>query len=240
MSMALWGRSGVSLALLASFAGCSRDATEVLGAAGGSGGAPLASAGAGGSALGGAGLGGAGGSSSSPDAGSERFRATLVTAYNFVSLDALDPVWIRTCEATPQLVQQLDGEWRPLRDDRPPRYNLLHEPHYLDGVFQSLTCVQSLGCDVIACEAFSEDAFRSNHAPLVPLEFVQVGTAVVGACPPDGGTVPLDIADAGDAGAVIVPDIQSRQPSGPLAVRVEYFRDSQCSTAPVNVYVPVE
>lgn len=243
--MALSVSRMMGLTLLACAPGCSRDETRVVHAAGSGGGAPQVIAGAGGAAAGAAGMGGsagAGGSPSVPDAGNERFQATLVSAYNYVSIQALDPVWVKICEVTPRLVQQLNGEWSPLRDDRPPYIHLQHQPHYLDGVFRSEDCAPSLGCDVDDCRPFAEDDFeyRLNHARLVPLEYFQTSTAAAGACLPDGGTVRLELADAGDAGVGSVPVIESRQPRGPLGVRVEYFRDSECRGTPITVDVPVE
>ncbi|HVZ33333.1 MAG TPA: hypothetical protein VG963_12965 [Polyangiaceae bacterium] len=43
-----------------------------------------------------------------------------------------------------------------------------------------------------------------------------------------------------DVGGRWVSDIESRAPSGPLAVRIRYYPDSQCETSPVTVDIPVE
>src|SRR5688572_6037092 len=143
--------SSFGLALVALAVGCEqRDATQLEGMAGrGSGGGPAALAGAGGS--GGGNAGGAAGSLQGPlpEGVVARLRAVRVTSLDIerVHIQALDPAWILTCESTPHLVQRVNEEWVPLRDDRPPLYNLLHERHYVDGIL-ALSCVLSNGCDV--------------------------------------------------------------------------------------------
>ena len=58
----------------------------------------------------------------------------------------------------------------------------------------------------------------------------------------DAGS-PLDAGslDAGpDAGLRVVPEIESRAPTGPLIVRLAYYLDRQCNTAPLTTDVVVE
>jgi hypothetical protein len=186
---------------------------------------------------------GAGGSAGSmplelPDAGAARFRASLQG--QTVSLEALDDdVWVVVCNRSLQLVEQLDGSWTPLRDDRPEASNLQHAAHYLDGAYHS-DCRLSLGCDVSYCVPFSEVPWDSawDQPPLIAREYVQVGDVGGPSCEQlDAGVDP----DAGsDAGVRRVPAIESRVPTHPLGVRIRYHSDRRCQTDPITTHVAVE
>jgi hypothetical protein len=214
------------------------------------GGTAWSPAGAGGTGGGGGQAGGSGGSggvsgasgaggSGVPDGGLAQFTAVLDG--NQVRLTTSDDVWIQACVPNPRVVQQVDGLWTPLRDDRPEGTNLEHDAHYLDGSLQARAeCRQSLGCDVVDCEAFPEAPMplRNSYDRLTAREFVQIGQAPAPTCDRlDAGTEP----DASsDAGVRQVPDIESRAPAGDIGVEIHYWRDSQCSGAGITTVVPVD
>jgi hypothetical protein len=246
MTMAIREARVVVVLLLLAAVACTRDDSGGPGpVANGGGGGSASVAGAGGRAgdAGSAGEpSGAGGSAGSmplglADAGAARFRASLQG--QTVSVEALDDVWIALCNRDLQLVEQLDGSWTPLRDDRPEASNLQHAAHYLDGAFHS-DCRLSLGCDVSYCVPFSEVPWDSewDQAPLIAREYVQVGSVAGPSC--DALDAGVD-ADAGsDAGVRRVPAIESRVPTHPLGVRVRYHSDSRCQTDPITTHVAVE
>ena len=189
---------------------------------------------------------GAGGTGGSPTVPLERFSATLQG--QTVSLRALDPVWILTCEEDVVLVQRgVNDAWVSLRDDRPDAINLLHAAHFLDGAYHS-DCHFSNGCDHVFCEAFPEDdlSFNSYRAALIAREYVQVGQRGALTCAGEDAGIALDAgSDAGsDAGEAaesrLVPNIESRAPSAPLGVRVRYFRDSNCGSEAITREIAVE
>jgi hypothetical protein len=188
-----------------------------------------------------AGASGGGGAEGSPRP--PRFQAVL--SGSEVTLTALDPVWIESCEENPRLVQKVGDTWSPLRDERPQAVNLLQSAHYLDGVLDP-ACDRSEGCDVLACVNLAD-----RGAPFVARarEYVSVGQRRAPACGADAAAIPSDAgsdsgADAGtsDAGAGgrWVPNIESRAPTGPLGVRIRYYPDSGCKLSPTTVEVPVE
>jgi hypothetical protein len=241
---------GVAVRLLCatsiSAAACTtKDSTDVdPSALGGSGGSPLDSG-----AAGGGGnptdAGGAGGSMDAdvpdadvPDAALPRFQAVLEGLS--VAFTPLDPVWINTCnEPNPRIAQRSGDSWTLLEDDRPENLNLQHEAHYLDGDYQS-ECRLSLGCDVGGCRSFA-DALEDEllfQSHLVAREFVQVGELPAPTCETEDAGIALDAGD--DAGLRSIPAIESRAPTGPLALRLRYFRDSQCQTEELTAYVEVE
>jgi hypothetical protein len=228
-------------------AACSEhDATRVeqTASAGTAGASTGVSGGGGSDATGGsAGAGGAGGALEPTDAGVARFRARQ--SGDLVELVALDEAWFIDCENNPQLVQRVNGAWVPLRDDRPEAFNLNHAAHYLDGTYFS-DCALSLGCDVSGCRRILDDReeFRQDTLKLRAREYVQVSEALAPDCDHDTGGL-LDAGgqfDAGsDAGVRRVPSIESRAPSGALAVRVRYYPGNRCSDgAAVTLDVPVE
>lgn len=227
-------------AVLISAAACTtKDSTTVDPIAlGGSGGSPL-DAGASGSGGSPTDAGGSGGTmDSDADAAPPRFRAVLEGQR--VVFTPLDPVWINTCnEPNPRIAQRSGDSWTLLDDDRPEGTNLHHGAHYLDGEYQS-DCRLSLGCDVGGCRAYAdavEDQGRFQFR-LVAREFVQVGEQPAPTCDTEDAGIALDA--GGDAGLRAVPVIESRAPTGPLAVRLRYFRDSQCQTEELTVDVEVE
>lgn len=211
----------------------------------------VAGGGAGGSAgAGGSGASGEGGSvaeagaagvmeAGAPDAPASapaRFQAVLEG--DRVTVTALDPVWIILCNDNLRVVQQVNDSWTLLRDDRPPASNLHHAAHYVDGEYHS-DCRLSLGCDVGSCTPFSDigPELQWYRPRMIAREFVQVGELDAPTC---------DLVDAGsgsdaagDAGTRSVPNIESREPSGPLGIRIQYYRDA-CDSDPITTDVPVE
>jgi hypothetical protein len=173
-----------------------------------------------------------------PEAGTERFQAVLTGER--VLLTTSDSVWLTTCdEPNPRLAQRTGDSWTLLRDERPPESNLLQAAHYLDGSYQS-DCRLSLGCDVGGCTPFAEfyeDAWYFQ-ARMTAREYVQVGQLGAPSCDQEDAGVPLDA--GGDAGGRLVPNIESRAPSGPLAVRLRYFRDDHCATGAITTDILVE
>jgi hypothetical protein len=182
-----------------------------------------------------AGTAGAGMADELPDAGHPPFRAQLNGDY--VTVAALEDVWVRTCDDNAQVVQQNGDDWEPLRDERPPAFNLQHAAHFLDGAFHS-DCGLSLGCDVSTCDVwtFSGNPFGGGYLSLPARELVQIGDAEAASCDQaDAGAE----SDAGDAGLRVVPNLESRAPTGPLRVRVRWYRDGQCDH-PLTADVAVE
>jgi hypothetical protein len=234
----------MATALLLAAACTGRDTTDLLrGASGGAGGAPAAAAGSGGSAelAGAAGTGagttGAGGSTDElVDAANVRFHALLQG--DKIVLDVLDPAWHMTCTHTPFVLQKLGDTWTPLRDERPTGSNDAIRAHYLNGVYQS-DCAFNSGCHVNSCEPIIIDeqlAGVDDILRLGALEYVRVGERQDRSC--DASDAGLDA--GADAGLPLVPEIESRSATGPLAVRVRYYRDRTCRTAPITSDVPVE
>jgi hypothetical protein len=234
------GSTIATVLLLASTACNGKDSTSLVPvASGGAGGAPSEAAGAGGSSefAGAAGAAGAGGSTDEvPDAGSVRFHAALQG--DKIILDVLDPAWHITCTHTPSVLQKLGDTWTPLRDERPTGSNDAITTHYLDGLYQS-DCVLNSGCHINSCSPIIYDEQLAGVDDILRLgtrEYVRVGERQRLSC---------DAADAGldagaDAGLGLVPVIESRAPTGPLAVRVRYYRDSDCQTPPITTDVLVE
>lgn len=234
------GYGTVAVLLLVSAACTQRDSTHVdmvdVVVSGGTGGTPGSVDSGDAGQL--AGSGGAGGSTGvdMSDAGLARFRATL--AGETVSLVALDPVWLERCQRNPQLVQRSGDAWVLLRDERPEAFNLNHAAHYLDGAYHS-DCRLSLGCDVGGCEAFPKsEPFDSDYAPLIAREYVEVGQ--IGAPTCEGEDAGINVDAGSDAGVRLIPSIESRAASGPLGVRVRYYRDSGCGTEAITAEIPVE
>jgi hypothetical protein len=227
--------------LMGSVACFEHDAPDTItdGGTGGSSSGAGGTGGGGGQPGGSSGTSGAGGSGT-PDGGLAQF--TAVREGNQVRLTTSDPVWIQACQRNPRIVQQVDGVWTPLRDDRPEGTNLERNMHYLDGSLQARAeCRQTLGCDVGGCEAFpvAPMPLRNTYDRLTAREFVQVGQASAPTCDRlDAGVEP----DASsDAGVRQVPDIESRAPGGAIGVEIQYWQDSQCSTgSDITVVVPVE
>jgi hypothetical protein len=149
--------------------------------------------------------------------------------------------WHITCTDTPRVLQKLGDTWTPLRDERPTVTNDALAAHYLDGVYES-ACLEDSGCHVNACSAIAYDERLSNGIDdvlrLSAREYVQVGERQALTCSAlDAGVE----SDAGaDAGLRVVPEIERRAPTGPLIVRVLYFLDSACNTAPLTADVVVE
>jgi hypothetical protein len=180
------------------------------------------------------------------DAGLARFRATLEG--DVVNVVALDRVWLEGCQTNPQLVQKLGDSWVPLRDERPEAFNLHHAAHYLDGTLYS-DCYLSLGCDVASCQAFPEEALSEDqlsdlYAPLIAREYIEVAQLGAPSCERQGRDSHMDAGgDAGagsDAGVRLIPSLDSRVPSGPLGVRIRYYRDSGCRTEALTTEIAVE
>lgn len=218
-----WLNASILLAVLGACAG--KDTTDLGGNAG----------------SGNAGASGAGGAEAAPNA--PRFRA--VVTGNEVKLTALDPVWIESCEDNPRLIQKLGDTWTLLRDERPQAINLQNSAHYLDGILDP-ACDLGEGCDILGCEDLTK---RSVPFRAPAREYVSVGQRLAPACGVSDSEAsgPLDAgsdsgADSGtsDAGGRLVPNIESRAPSGALGVRIRYYADSECRTSPTTLDVPIE
>jgi hypothetical protein len=230
----------MTTALLLVLTACNgKDATKLASGSGSAAGASSESAGTGGCSevvgtAGGAGAAGAGVSTELPDAGSVRFHALLQG--DKIILDVLDPAWHITCNHTPFVLQKVGDTWTPLRDERPTGSNDAITAHYLDGVYNS-NCLFDSGCHVNACSPIIYDEQLAGWDDILRLgarEYVRVGEQQRLSCA---------AADAGlDAGADpgLVPEIESRAPTGPLAVRLHYYRDSHCQTALLTTDVLVE
>jgi hypothetical protein len=182
--------------------------------------------------------GGAGGGSDGPDASVPRVQAVIDAEY--VRLSAVDPIWVRTCGESLTLLQQVDGAWVPLQDDRPVASNLQFRSHYVDETYAAL-CRESAGCDLAYCRSINDpvDSFE-EQARLIPRELVQVGDYAAPTCERGDAGVPFDAGVDVDAGIQRVPALESRAPRGPLVVRVRYHTDSHCDSAGQTMDVPVE
>jgi len=176
-----------------------------------------------------------------PEAGVARFQAVLEG--EVVRLTALDPVWVYGCNfANPRLVQRsgdAGDAWTLLTDERPDDFNLNHGAHYLDGSFQS-DCWQSAACDVGGCGTLEEveDEFGQWQFRLIAREFVRTGELVAATC--DVNEAGLGAEAGVDAGVRTIPAIESRAPTGPLGVRLVYYRDSRCQTGAITTDIAVE
>jgi hypothetical protein len=171
-----------------------------------------------------AGTAGAGMADELADAGQPPFRAHLNGPS--VTVGTLEDVWVVTCSEVAQVVQQHGDDWEPLRDERPPAFNQHHAAHFLDGAFHS-DCQLSLGCDVSTCDmwTFSGNPSGGGYLSLPARELVQIGDAAAPSC--DGTDAGVE-SDGGNAAPRLVPNLESRAPTGPLRVRVRWFRDDQC------------
>jgi len=217
--------------------GSSAGSSGASGTAGSSGNAGTA-AGTGGSA-GTSDSGGTGGVADGPDASVPRIQAVIDG--QFVRLGSEDSIWVSTCSGSMQLLQQVDGAWIPLQDDRPEASNLQFASHYLDGTYEA-GCRTTLGCDASACEpiaAASDDPY-DQRASLIPRELVQVGEGAAPTCERGDAGVPFDAGVDVDAGIQRVPALESRAPRGPLAVRVRYYTSANCQSPQATVDVPVD
>jgi hypothetical protein len=170
-----------------------------------------------------------------PDAGHAPFRAHLDG--DSVTVGTLEDVWVRTCDDNARVVQQHGDGWEPLRDERPSTSNRQHAAHVLDGTFHS-DCRQSLGCDVSTCEvwAYSGNPSGGGYLSLPARELVRVGDVEAPSC--EGGDAGVE-SDAGNAGQRVVPNLESRAPTGPLRVRIQWYDDGQCEH-PLTADVAVE
>jgi hypothetical protein len=171
-----------------------------------------------------AGAAGAGMADELPDAGHPPFQARLNGGY--VTVRTLEDVWVRTCDDNAQVLQQHGNDWEPLRDERPAAFNLQHAAHFLDGAFHS-DCRLSLGCDVSTCDVwtYSGNPSGGGYLSLPARELVRLGDVEAPSC--DGIDAGVE-SDAGNAGLRVVPSLESRAPTGPLRVRVQWYRDGQC------------
>lgn len=237
-------RLGGVVLLLAAVACTEKDSTTLPAESAGSGGSSLdaGASGAGGGGASAAGGSGGSGGSDMPEAGVARFQAVLDG--EVVRLTALDPVWIEGCAGigNPRLVQRSSdaGEaWTLLTDERPEGLNLQHGAHYLDGALQS-DCSHSAGCDVGTCGTLEEidDEYGRFQFRLVAREFVRTGELSAATC--DVNEAGLGAEAGVDAGVRSVPAIESRAPTGPLGVRLVYYRDSRCQTPAITTDIAVE
>jgi hypothetical protein len=87
-----------------------------------------------------------------------------------------------------------------------------------------------------------EIGYNNYRRPLIAREYVQVGQSGAPICAIEDAGIALDAgSDAGsDAGLRLVPNIESRAPSGPRGVRVRYYRDSDCRTEAITTEIAVE